>query len=338
MKRNSFFDAVGDTTHSAAEKGRDALYQAGDLLGDLGDYLAPKARDLGKEIGPRARDLADNVNAFVAPRAKDLRKKGASLAADARVAVQPALDDAWDRVHPYVDDARDRISPFVDSGRARIEKDLLPRFNSALKDIQSDPRSQEAAKRLAAARAALAGELELPAAKKKKSVGDTIFKIILASGLLAAVIFAIKKFLAPDDAGWQAHEPSAGYTPHATFTPTPAPAEGVADQPGDSLDANAAKTPSADAPAEGEPIAETSVDDVQPEGSDAGDADPFVVSPYGEGSYVGNEPPEGFVIKGNERSMKYHVEGSGGYQRTIADVWFDSEDAAQQAGFTKAQR
>ena len=151
MKRNSFFDAVGDTTHSAAEKGRDALYQAGDLLGDLGDYLAPKARDLGKEIGPRARDLADNVNAFVAPRAKDLRKKGASLAADARVAVQPALDDAWDRVHPYVDDARDRISPFVDSGRARIEKDLLPRFNSALKDIQSDPRSQEAAKRLAAA-------------------------------------------------------------------------------------------------------------------------------------------------------------------------------------------
>jgi len=49
VKRNSFFDAVGDTTHSAAEKGRDALYQAGDLLGDLGDYLAPKARDLGKE-------------------------------------------------------------------------------------------------------------------------------------------------------------------------------------------------------------------------------------------------------------------------------------------------
>ena len=69
-----------------------------------------------------------------------------------------------------------------------------------------------------------------------------------------------------------------------------------------------------------------------------GDAAPLAESAYGEGSFVGAEPPEGFDIKGYERSMKYHVEGSGGYQRTIADVWFDSEDAAQQAGFTKAQR
>ena len=38
-----------------------------------------------------------------------------------------------------------------------------------------------------------------------------------------------------------------------------------------------------------------------------GDAAPFVDSPYGEGSFVGAEPPEGFRIKGNERSMKFHV-------------------------------
>ena len=69
-----------------------------------------------------------------------------------------------------------------------------------------------------------------------------------------------------------------------------------------------------------------------------GDADPFVDSPYGEGSYVGANPPEGFVIKGNERSMKFHVQGNGGYDRTIADVWFNSEEAAEAAGFTKAQR
>ncbi len=36
--------------------------------------------------------------------------------------------------------------------------------------------------------------------------------------------------------------------------------------------------------------------------------------------------------------MKFHVVGNGGYERTIADVWFDSEDAARAAGFTKAQR
>jgi hypothetical protein len=58
----------------------------------------------------------------------------------------------------------------------------------------------------------------------------------------------------------------------------------------------------------------------------------------GEGVYVGAEPPEGFSIKGNERSMKYHVPESAGYSRTVAEVWFNSEEAAQQAGFVRAQR
>jgi hypothetical protein len=58
----------------------------------------------------------------------------------------------------------------------------------------------------------------------------------------------------------------------------------------------------------------------------------------GEGVYVGNEPPEGYSIKGNERSMKYHVPESGGYGRTTAEVWFNSEEAAQRAGFVRAQR
>ena len=69
-----------------------------------------------------------------------------------------------------------------------------------------------------------------------------------------------------------------------------------------------------------------------------GDAAPLAESPYGEGSYVGAEPPEGFDIKGNERSMKYHLQGSGGYERTITDVWFDSTEAAERAGFVRAQR
>ncbi len=30
--------------------------------------------------------------------------------------------------------------------------------------------------------------------------------------------------------------------------------------------------------------------------------------------------------------------GSAGYDRTIADIWFTTEEAAEQAGFTKAQR
>jgi len=58
----------------------------------------------------------------------------------------------------------------------------------------------------------------------------------------------------------------------------------------------------------------------------------------GEGVYVGHEPPDGFTIKGNERSMKYHIPESSGYGRTVAEVWFNSEEAAQQAGFIRAQR
>lgn len=57
----------------------------------------------------------------------------------------------------------------------------------------------------------------------------------------------------------------------------------------------------------------------------------------GEGVYTGSEPPEGFVIKGNERSMKYHLPDSPGYVRTIAEVWFSSEEAAEAAGFVRAQ-
>jgi hypothetical protein len=53
---------------------------------------------------------------------------------------------------------------------------------------------------------------------------------------------------------------------------------------------------------------------------------------------VGSDPPEGYTIKGNERSKKYHMPDTGGYARTVAEVWFNSEEAAQQAGFVRAQR
>ena len=79
-------------------------------------------------------------------------------------------------------------------------------------------------------------------------------------------------------------------------------------------------------------------DDVQGDDETAPVAESVVSEGYGEGSYVGATPPEGFNIKGNERSKKYHLAGSGGYERTIAEVWFNSEEAAQAAGFTKAQR
>ena len=45
--------------------------------------------------------------------------------------------------------------------------------------------------------------------------------------------------------------------------------------------------------------------------------------------------PEGFDIKGNADSMLYHVPGSAFYNRTVAEVWFDTEASAEAAGFQK---
>ncbi|MBO1755428.1 50S ribosomal protein L17 [Allobranchiibius sp. CTAmp26] len=46
--------------------------------------------------------------------------------------------------------------------------------------------------------------------------------------------------------------------------------------------------------------------------------------------------PEKFVVKGNEDSMKYHVEGSRWFESTVAEVWFTTPEAAAAAGFEPA--
>nr|WP_312965359.1 50S ribosomal protein L17 [Kocuria rhizophila] len=48
------------------------------------------------------------------------------------------------------------------------------------------------------------------------------------------------------------------------------------------------------------------------------------------------EAPEGFSVKGNRNSMKYHVPGSRWYSGTTAEIWFDSPANAEAAGFQPA--
>ena len=43
--------------------------------------------------------------------------------------------------------------------------------------------------------------------------------------------------------------------------------------------------------------------------------------------------PEGYEIKGNANSMKYHVPGGRYYDVTIADVFFDTAEHAEAAGY-----
>lgn len=56
-----------------------------------------------------------------------------------------------------------------------------------------------------------------------------------------------------------------------------------------------------------------------------------------EGGYRGETPPEGYDIKGNEDSMKFHTPSSPWYDRTVAEVWFNSAEAAEKAGFVNAK-
>ncbi|BDZ40637.1 50S ribosomal protein L17, sunset domain variant [Microbacterium suwonense] len=46
--------------------------------------------------------------------------------------------------------------------------------------------------------------------------------------------------------------------------------------------------------------------------------------------------PEGFDIKGNKDSMKYHQPGGQWYDATVAEVWFRTAEAAEAAGFVEA--
>ena len=49
-----------------------------------------------------------------------------------------------------------------------------------------------------------------------------------------------------------------------------------------------------------------------------------------------DQAPEGFPIKGNKDSMKYHEPDGQWFEQTVAEVWFDSAASAEAAGFTKA--
>ena len=59
-----------------------------------------------------------------------------------------------------------------------------------------------------------------------------------------------------------------------------------------------------------------------------------------EGAVAANEdgssPDEAYTIKGNVDSRKYHEPDGQWFEQTIAEFWFQTAEAAEAAGFTKA--
>ncbi|NYI72044.1 hypothetical protein GGQ54_002604 [Naumannella cuiyingiana] len=239
--------------------------------------------------------------------------KRKNAAAEITHTAAKAGEDALNKIGPYVEQARDQIAPKIDeaigSARERLDKDILPRLNEVLKDASEHPAAEEARKRSQAAAAALRGELSLPEPKRKRKVFLPLLLVLLTAGL---GYLAWKK-LAGDKDEWETYG-NTSWNPSDDFSVKDDSTSQSFSEPVDVPEAAGQ-----DAPA-------------------AGSAGPDAASTYGPGSYVGDEPPVGHTIKGNARSMKYHTPDSGGYERTIADVWFTDEDAAQRAGFTRAQR
>ncbi|TVR21308.1 MAG: 50S ribosomal protein L22 [Ilumatobacter sp.] len=104
-------------------------------------------------------------------------------------------------------------------------------------------------------------------------------------------------------------------------------------QDADDLAAEADATAEVDEAVETDEAADTDVEAETAEVGDdtAGDAPyPGSALPQADGS-----APEGFTIKGNADSMLYHEPGSRYYDITQAEVYFDSADSAEAAGFGK---
>ncbi|MEM9747843.1 MAG: 50S ribosomal protein L4 [Actinomycetota bacterium] len=104
--------------------------------------------------------------------------------------------------------------------------------------------------------------------------------------------------------------------------------------------------PSADGPTAAQKAeVAAAVEEAEERLEEAGDADDDGVSnlvdpsPHGEGSHAPlddpDEMPEGYPIKGNADSMLYHLPGTSFYDRTVAEVWFDTAESAEAAGFSR---
>ncbi|RMB59650.1 sunset domain-containing protein [Tessaracoccus antarcticus] len=295
--------AAAHSAAAAAEVGQSAL---NDALAKASELLA----DAQKAAGPAAHDAKVRTADFAAKRL-----------------------DAWE---PHIKDALGKVTPVVDAARDKVSDDILPKLQQLLHEAAENPVVAEAGRRGEATVQALKGELE---PKRKKSKFKGFVKFIAISAAVAGAVAAVRHFLTPKDDGWTAHEPSKAYVNNNDTFATAAKVAGTNDeaatsQADDELVTDAVPAPSDDF--EGAKDAEAPQDAVA--NADAGDGDAEAHAGYGDGSYVGENPPEEFTIKGNERSKKYHLAGSGGYDRTIAEVWFSSEEAAEKAGFTRAQR
>ncbi len=136
-----------------------------------------------------------------------------------------------------------------------------------------------------------------------------------------------------------ATEVKAGPAAAAPATDAPAPEKAVAEA------APVAESPAAtvvdapDEPAKNPPRSKSVAAGGAPTPAEKAAEAPASDAPHGPGSHAAlesGEAPDGFTIKGNAGSGKYHTPESPWYAKTVAEVWFDTVESAETAGFTAA--
>jgi hypothetical protein len=311
-------------------------------------------------VTPYAHQAADFVTPYaqkVAPLATAAKERSVQGVHDAVEAVGPlaaaarersvqGVHDAVEAVTPKLEEVLAGVTPVVDAARGKVTDDLLPRIGGVLTSAAAAPVVVEATKRGKATMAAARGELSLPEPVVQPK-GRALKRLGIIAVLIGVAAVVVKKMLGSADADWQAARPTTPYVP-ATPPAAPAASSSVTTSSTETTVEDVAPV-DADLPTDAvEPVAQTPATEVaaattgaanetgsvwtEGDVSEAGQS-----SAAGDGAYVGSEPPEGFVIKGNENSMKYHGPDSSAYEVTVAEVWFDSEEAAERAGFTRAQ-
>lgn len=300
-----------------------AVAKAGPLAQTAAAAAVPLATQAVAAVSPYAHTVAERVSPYTDRAAERLAPLAAGAAHSAAERVGPVLSEAYGKVgeaYAKLGEAYSQVGPALGSAREHVTEDLLPKMTTAIGTAAGSPIAVEAVRRGRATVAAARGELSLPEPAPVKS-GSWVKRAAVLAGVAGVVALVARQVLGGSkDSGWQAARPSAPSAPSAPTT---------------SGTATASSTTTTTTPVSRG--TDTPVDDLE-----VGDVpEPVLGSTqagtYGEGSYVGSEPPEGFVIKGNENSMKYHVPDGSGYHSTQAEVWFSSEEAAERAGFVRAQ-
>ena len=104
----------------------------------------------------------------------------------------------------------------------------------------------------------------------------------------------------------------------------------------------AAEKDAAEAAADEAPAEEAAADEAVKEAAAAPAEEAAAPAAESAGPDGSHEPlddgsmPEGFEIKGNSDSMKFHQPGGRWYDQTVAEIWFNTPEAATAAGYKEA--